>query len=209
MGRNPEKDKEKRELTKRSLIEAGRTVILRNGFDGTQVRDIVREAGVAIGTFYSYFKNLDEFFVRATEEAVEGIRKEIRQARGIQDGTAFSDPMEAVRASFRTFFDYVASNRAMALFLLRQRLSMSPYGNLIRKVFEEIVEDLQEDLEIAAKTGLIKPLPTRLTAEMIIGMALHMGEFFASNPDNHLDRETMLDVISKVTWSGISRNHTG
>ncbi len=204
MGRNPEKDKEKRDVTRRSLIKAGRAIVLINGFNETGVRDIVKEAKVAIGTFYTYFKNLDEFFVAVTEEAVEGLRQEIREARGVQSRVILANPIEAVRHSLQVYLDYIDSNREVALFLLRQRHSLSSYGRIIQKAFEEVVQDFIEDFEMGKKFGIVRNLPSDLVAEAIMGMSLHLGQFYASKKNENLNKEKMLDAFTEIVWSGIA-----
>lgn len=158
---------------------------------------------MAIGTFYTYFKNLDEFFVAVTEGAVEGLRKEIREARGVQNRAIFANPVQAVRHSLKIYLDYIDANREVALFLLHQRHSPSPYGPIIRKVFEEAVQDLAEDFEAGEKFGIVRNLPEHLVAEAIMGMSLHLGLFYASGKNGDLNKEAILDVFTEIVWNGI------
>jgi AcrR family transcriptional regulator len=41
------------------LLQAGRDVLVRRGYQGTRVDDIAKEAGLSHGAFYRYFKNKD------------------------------------------------------------------------------------------------------------------------------------------------------
>jgi AcrR family transcriptional regulator len=43
-----------------ALVVAGREVLLRRGYHGTRVDDIVSEAGVSHGAFYRYFRNKED-----------------------------------------------------------------------------------------------------------------------------------------------------
>ncbi|MFZ5353285.1 MAG: TetR/AcrR family transcriptional regulator [Bacillota bacterium] len=51
----PGKQKEKSEATKKRLIQCAGKLFYEKGFDNTAVREIVKAAGVAQGTFYLYF----------------------------------------------------------------------------------------------------------------------------------------------------------
>ena len=69
----------KREL----ILRAATRVFARNGYFNSKVADIAREAGVADGTVYLYFKSkediLHSIFDRSVEEALEAARKRIER----------------------------------------------------------------------------------------------------------------------------------
>jgi AcrR family transcriptional regulator len=44
-----------------SLLDVGQSVIVRRGYQGTRVDDVVAAAGVSHGAFYRYFENKDDF----------------------------------------------------------------------------------------------------------------------------------------------------
>jgi len=61
--------------TRRSeLIDTAEELFLENGYDETAVSEIVRNAGVAQGTFYHYFKSKDEVLSAITDRWIEEIR---------------------------------------------------------------------------------------------------------------------------------------
>lgn len=51
---------QKKEEKKKNLLEAARILFLQNGFSKTSISEIARQAQVAKGTFYLYFKDKDE-----------------------------------------------------------------------------------------------------------------------------------------------------
>ena len=48
------------EETRKKIIEAARRLIAANGFDNVSIGDIVKEAGVSTGSFYTYFKKKED-----------------------------------------------------------------------------------------------------------------------------------------------------
>ena len=54
---------------KDALIEAGKGIMLRKGYHGTGVKEIVDAAGVPKGSFYNYFKSKEDFVLSAMEYA--------------------------------------------------------------------------------------------------------------------------------------------
>jgi TetR/AcrR family transcriptional regulator, fatty acid metabolism regulator protein len=63
------------------IIDAAVRVFARTGFYNSRVSDIAREAGIASGTIYLYFKTKDEILVTLFREKMAGfvstLRKEI------------------------------------------------------------------------------------------------------------------------------------
>ncbi|OYW84740.1 MAG: hypothetical protein B7Z20_10275 [Sphingobium sp. 32-64-5] len=56
---------------RRAILDAGRRVFARIGFEATTVRDIIRETDLAAGTFYNYFKSKEELFAAAMMAVME------------------------------------------------------------------------------------------------------------------------------------------
>lgn len=63
------------------IVDAAVRVFARNGYYNSRVSDIAREAGIASGTIYLYFKTKDEILVTLFREKmaawVEGVRRAI------------------------------------------------------------------------------------------------------------------------------------
>src|SRR5919202_4268877 len=75
-----------------AILRAATSVFAHNGYFNSKVADIAREAGVADGTVYLYFKSkediLHSIFDRSVEEALDAARKQVKLA---------SDPKEKLR----------------------------------------------------------------------------------------------------------------
>jgi TetR/AcrR family fatty acid metabolism transcriptional regulator len=66
-------DRARQSLDKRSLIlESAIKVFARTGYHGSRVSDIAREAGIAYGLVYHYFKNKEEILETIFEEQWSG-----------------------------------------------------------------------------------------------------------------------------------------
>ncbi len=68
------------------ILEAAIKVFAEQGFHQTTISQIARQAGVADGTIYLYFKNKDDilvhFFNERTRQVFDGFREAVRQASG-------------------------------------------------------------------------------------------------------------------------------
>jgi AcrR family transcriptional regulator len=100
------------ERTRATLVAAARTVFERDGFLDARIVDITEEAGVAAGTFYTYFDGKEEIF-RALVEAVQEdmLHPRLRERLGDED------PLALIDAANREYLlAYKRNARLMALF---------------------------------------------------------------------------------------------
>ena len=57
--------------TKRRILLAAKDQFAKNGFHGTNAKEIASAAGVSVGSFYSYFKDKKELFMEIFKEHIE------------------------------------------------------------------------------------------------------------------------------------------
>jgi TetR/AcrR family fatty acid metabolism transcriptional regulator len=126
------------------IIEAAIRVFARKGYYNSRVADIAREAGIAAGTIYLYFRTKDEIVVTLFREGmarfVEAARKVVADER---------DPVSKLRRLVRLHFEMLESDPALAEVVqveLRQghkffrgasAAEVSSYFALIASVLEE------------------------------------------------------------------------
>jgi TetR/AcrR family transcriptional regulator, fatty acid metabolism regulator protein len=148
------------------IIDAAVRVFARTGFFNSRVSDIAREAGIASGTIYLYFKTKDEILVTLFREKMAGfvstLRKEIA---GEPDAPA------KLRRLVRLHFETLQARPELAEVVqleLRQgqkffcgacAQEISAYFDLIGSVLEEGVA-----------AGVFRPeLPVKIATKMLFG----------------------------------------
>ena len=126
------------------ILRAATKVFARNGFFNSKVADVAREAGVADGTVYLYFKNKDDLLLSIINEALE-----IAHERLSQELPLFSDPFEKLRRMAELHLEFMGSDRDLAVVFeveIRQSTKfmeqfsttkLSAYFKLIRQIIEE------------------------------------------------------------------------
>jgi TetR/AcrR family fatty acid metabolism transcriptional regulator len=87
------------------ILDAAITVFARSGYHGARVSDIAREAGIAYGLVYHYFRNKEEILASAFEERWAG----------------FLAVIEAIAAREGTSHDRLRSVAALTLNAFRRR----------------------------------------------------------------------------------------
>jgi AcrR family transcriptional regulator len=101
------------ERTRRQIIDAARRVFERDGYLDVGVAGIAREAGVAHGSFYTYFTSKQDVFRIVCGEAAELVNQAVRQ-RG--EGEQHLDPVDALcQSNLRYIRAYRQNARIYAL----------------------------------------------------------------------------------------------
>src|SRR5262245_63538578 len=130
------------------IIDAAIRVFARNGYYNSRVSDIAREAGIASGTIYLYFKTKDEILVTLfREKMAEWVAHVRREVAGEPDAVA------KIRRLVALHFEVLEGNPDLAEVVqveLRQGQKffrgasaheVSAYFELIASVLEEGVDD--------------------------------------------------------------------
>jgi AcrR family transcriptional regulator len=95
--------------TRDDLLAAARRVFERNGYPETRVADIAAEAGVAHGSFYTYFSSKQAVFLAI----VHDVGRQLREAVAPSPGDADVDAYEALDRSNRRYLQTYRANSAM------------------------------------------------------------------------------------------------
>ncbi|MFH1517545.1 MAG: helix-turn-helix domain-containing protein [Pseudomonadota bacterium] len=95
---------------RRAILDAGRRVFARIGFDATTVRDIIRETDLAAGTFYNYFKSKEEVFEAIAEDSTHRFRAHLSDVRA--RATTFED---YIHQAYHAYFSFITAENAEAI----------------------------------------------------------------------------------------------
>lgn len=90
--------KKKREEMRARILAATQRVFVDIRDDAPVIEDVVREAGISRGTFYTYFDSLDHAFVAAGLQAQDDMMRDIRQLHD-----CLKEPWQRAAVGFRVF----------------------------------------------------------------------------------------------------------
>ncbi|MBA3865575.1 MAG: TetR/AcrR family transcriptional regulator [Solirubrobacterales bacterium] len=97
--------------TKATLVAAARRVFEREGFPATHIAEIAAEAGVATGSFYTYFNDKNEIFAAVMDEVQEEMLHPV-----LSEPPAGSGPVAMIEAANRAYLEsYRRNARLMGL----------------------------------------------------------------------------------------------
>jgi len=93
-----------------AILKAATQVFARNGFFQSQVADIAREAGIAAGTVYLYFRSKDDLLVSLFERTM---REAIADGRAVLDGV--TNPRQRLAHIARLHLERLGRDRDLAV----------------------------------------------------------------------------------------------
>lgn len=97
--------------TRSALVQAAREVFERDGYLGARITDITDRAGVAAGSFYTYFTGKDDAFAAVMAE----VQEEMLHPK-LREITGGDDPLAAIETANRAYLlAYRRNARLMAL----------------------------------------------------------------------------------------------
>ena len=91
------------------ILDAAVRIFADKGFYNAKVSEIAREAGVADGTIYLYFKSKDDLLISLFEARMADVNDDVRAALA-----SAHDPVEKLRAVIRLHLSLVERNRHLA-----------------------------------------------------------------------------------------------
>ena len=160
------------------IVDAAVRVFARNGYYNSRVSDIAREAGIAAGTIYLYFKTKDEILVTLFREKMAQWVAVVRQ-----EIAGEPDAVAKVRKLVGLHFDVLERNPDLAEVLqveLRQghkffrgasAQEVSAYFELIASVLEEGIAagHFQHDLPVKVATKMLFGAMDQVATSWVLG----------------------------------------
>ena len=148
------------------ILEAAVTVFARQGFHQSTVAQIAKEAGVADGTIYLYFKNKDDilvqFFAYRTKQVFERFRAEVKKA---------DNSLDKLRNLIRRHLMEFQRDRNMAVVYQVETHQNSRLAESQIREMSQMYQDLiSEIVELGQQEGKIrKELYVSLVKRFILG----------------------------------------
>jgi len=158
--------KTKQLAKRRAILDAAVECFARRGFHHTRIADIARQAMVADGTVYLYFKNKDELLIKAFEELFETNLMRMQEEVGKEP-----DPVKRLVLFFDLHVRMFTENPSIARFMaVELRQSPEFYEKYPQySPFTKYLAYIKKLCDQAAAAGGIRPINTEAMAMLIFG----------------------------------------
>lgn len=112
---------EKKERTRRALLDAALRLSAETGLGGVSLRQVAREVGIVPTAFYRHFSSVDELGLALVEESFVSLRAVLRDVRRGRPA-----PAEVIARSVSVLGEHVRTQRAHFGFIARERIGGPP-----------------------------------------------------------------------------------
>jgi TetR/AcrR family transcriptional regulator, fatty acid metabolism regulator protein len=155
---------------RRTILRAAIDVFARKGYHGCRIADVAREAGVAYGLVYHYFKNKDELLETVFETGWSGFVSRIRAVVDAEGPVGLK-----VRGITDVAFEaYRVDPRAVKVLIVE--IARSPGGHVNRQnAFTDTIRMCAEMFVRAQASGELRPEVDPLLASALLFGSIEMG----------------------------------
>lgn len=181
--------------TMRKLLEAAAAEFGERGFHEASISSITRRAGVALGTFYTYFETKEAIFSSLLQYMSQGVAD---AAKGrMQEGAGGIDrECQALSG----FLDFARENKGIYR-IIDEAEFIDQQGWLAH--YQGTAHRITGRLDEAVAAGLVKPGNNTVRAWAFMGMSVFLGLRFAVMDDSRPVSEVVA-AVEDLLRNGLS-----
>jgi len=185
--RRAEIGREKRARTRAQLTAAASALFARQAVESVTVDDVVREAGVAKGTFYVHFKDLRDLTAAVADDLVKEIDDLLQPIR-----LSIDDPALRIAYGCSCFIDRALADPGWAGVAARMAAAATTVGEVARR---RLLEDLKRHIKGAPHGGTIG---AELGLEVVVGIVLQVLSAIAEGRLSSRHRDGAIAAILRA-----------
>nr|WP_247713485.1 TetR/AcrR family transcriptional regulator [Qipengyuania sphaerica] len=169
VGKSPRTERGRRTL--RKLLDAAAGEFGDLGFHEASISSITRRAGVALGTFYTYFDSKDEIFRALVADMSEAVKHAAREAIEPE-----MPALEIERAALQAFLEFAADHKEVYR-IIDEAEFVDP--DSYRMHYETVGQRIVERLQRGAAGGEMRDDLGEIEAWALMGMNVFLGLRYA------------------------------
>jgi AcrR family transcriptional regulator len=196
-GKTPRTERGRRTL--RAILDAAAAEFGEKGFHDGSISGITRRAGVALGSFYTYFDSKDAVFRALVRDMSDQVRDRVAPVLA-----AAPDQLAAERAGLLEFLEFVRGHKEIYR-IIDEAEFVDP--DSFRSHYATTAERIAQRLQAAAARGEIRPDVSDVHAWAIMGMNVFLGLRYGVWADDRSTRE-VADTIADLLARGLALNPT-
>ncbi|MFE8696946.1 TetR/AcrR family transcriptional regulator [Cytobacillus sp. FJAT-53684] len=185
----------------RQIIDAAVIVIAENGYHQAQVSKIAKQAGVADGTIYLYFKNKEDILISLFQEKMGNFVEMIEEKIAGKETAA-----EKLLMMVETHFNILSDDPHLAIVTqLELRQSNKDLRLKINEVLKGYLSLVEQILSNGKESGEFSPtLDVRLARQMIFGTMDETVTTWVMN-DQKYDITELAGPVHRLLLSGCQK----
>ena len=156
---------------KAEIIETAERLFLKNGYEETSVEMIIKEIGIAKGTFYHYFKAKEELLDVLVDQLIDEVTGMVRKLTEEKEGNAL-ERMFGLSTYFRT----LAIGKERLTDYIHEEKNAHIHLRIEKGVTPVLVDCYAELIEEGNKEGIFNVKYPKDTSLAMVGAAAALSE---------------------------------
>jgi len=186
---------------KPQIIDAAIKVFANKGFYNSKVADVAREAGIADGTIYNYFKNKDDLLISLFELKVEELLDKFKNAL-----IPFKTAKEKLCGFISLYFELMEEQQDLAEVLqVELRQSSKFIKDYHPQKFFDFLNIIGDIIKEGQQNGEFdSALPVNTTKLAIFGSIDELARQWILSFENKFDLKQTADRVASIFIKGMS-----
>lgn len=190
--KQPRTERGRRSL--RKLLDAAALEFGEKGFHEASISGITSRAGMALGSFYTYFESKDALFRALVNDLSTRVGQEAGRALAAEH-----DALGAERAAFAAFFDFAREHQEIYR-IIDEAEFVDPESFRIH--YESAAQRIHERLQRGVRSGELRDDLDEASAWAIMGMNVFLGLKYAIWSDGRATSD-IAAIASSILEQGI------
>ncbi|MBW7459958.1 TetR/AcrR family transcriptional regulator [Paenibacillus sepulcri] len=194
------KQEDRREQTKRLLLDTTEELILEQGCSKTTLNDIMQRSGLSKGAIFHYVSGKDELFAQVLETKLEQKNENFMKAAGTKE---FDGPMNTISSGFAQLENRNNAANLILMYLIGKS-DRPEVAQIVGKFYTQAVATSKSWIVTGQNAGVIPAgLDPDQTAELfeLITFGLRMRSFFGA-ADSAFGAKEYAGFISGILQPG-------
>lgn len=186
---------ERGQATLEKICLAAQTLFHEKGYHNTSIVDITNLSGIALGTFYIYFKDKYILYKYLLNRYSHQIRMAISaETKGL------NNRKEAERVGLKTFLKYIRENKH-AYNIIWESLYIDK--NLFKDYYEAFAERYAKGITAGQKSGEVVDYDPMVISYLLMGVSNFIGLKYVMFDEDNLDYDRVVDQVISILENGM------
>lgn len=183
------------QATLEKICQAAETLFYKKGYHNTSIVDITNLSGIALGTFYIYFKDKYYLYKYLLLMYSHQIRKQIST-----DTINLKTRKEKEREGLRTFLKYIRENKHVYNLIWE---SLYIDKNLFMQYYDTFAERYSKGMIEAQENGEVIDIDPTLISYYLMGVSNFIGLKYVMFDDEDNNFDDVVDDVITIIENGL------